>query len=106
MSAIFGKLLFNLPLEKFRKDHAKEYIAFYQRFFKSKDLIVRKNAAFIMPCSFYYFGNYDSEEGGDLDFSEIYCELADDDNIEIKAIIGRGIHEAILPQLVAPVRLP
>jgi hypothetical protein len=53
---------------------------------------VRKNAAIVMPCFFYYFGNFEHE---DLDFPELYCEFADDDSKEIKAIIAKGLHEVL-----------
>ena len=54
---------------------------------------MRKNAAIILPCFFYYFGTYDQDE---LEFSELYCEYSDDDSKEIKAIIARGIHEVLI----------
>lgn len=92
MSAIFGKFLFNLPLEKQRKDNAVTFIKFYLRICTSSDLEVRKNAAVMLPCFFYYYGNYDQDE---LDFLEIYSEFSQDDSKEIKAIVGRGIHEAL-----------
>jgi hypothetical protein len=45
-----------------------------------------------MPCYFYYFANYETEE---IDFSELYCEFSDDDSKDIKAVIARGLHEAL-----------
>lgn len=71
----------------------REFIQFYLRISRSKDHIVRKNAAINLPCFFYYFGNYETE--GDLDFVELYCEFADDESREIRAIIARGIHEIL-----------
>ena len=93
MSGLFGKMLFNLPTEKQRKTYSKEYLEFYQKCCRSKDLIVRKNAATVLPCVFYYFGsNFEQDE---VDFMEIYCEFADDESKEIKSIVARGIHEAL-----------
>lgn len=54
---------------------------------------MRKNAAINLPCFFYYFGNYESE--CEIDFVELYCEFADDESREIRAIIGKGIHEIL-----------
>lgn len=59
MSSLFGRFLFNLPLEKQRKAHAKEFIDFFNRISCSKNVEVRKNAAIYLPCFFYYFNNYD-----------------------------------------------
>jgi len=87
-----GKLMFNLPLEKQRKTHAKEFIEFFQRCSRSKDLAVRTNAAINLPCFFYYFGNYDVDE---IDFVEFYCEFADDEDQEVKEITAKGIHEVL-----------
>lgn len=61
MSAIFGKLLFNLPLSKHRIESASEFINFFLRISKSKDLEVRKNAAIMLPCFFFYFSTYKGE---------------------------------------------
>ena len=45
-----------------------------------------------MPCFFYYFGIFEDPE---LDFIEIYSEYSQDENIEIKEIIAKGIHEVL-----------
>jgi hypothetical protein len=74
MSHLIGKFMFNLPIEKFRKLHIKEICTFYQRISRSKDFIVRTNAAINLPCFFYYFNNYESE--GEIEFTELYCEFA------------------------------
>jgi hypothetical protein len=57
-------------------------------------VLVRKNAAVMLPCFFYYFGNYEGPE--ELDITEIYCEYAEDESKEIKSIIARGLHEALV----------
>jgi hypothetical protein len=59
MSKVFGQFIFNLPLEVQRKTYAKEIIEFFRKIYKSTDLEVRRNAAFNLPCFFYYFGNYE-----------------------------------------------
>ena len=59
MSNLFGKFLFNLPLEKQRKQYAKSFISFYDNIRKSLKPDIRMNAAYNLPCFFYYFGNYD-----------------------------------------------
>lgn len=41
ISAIYGKFLFNLPLDKMRKNHAKQFIGFFLKISRSKDFIVR-----------------------------------------------------------------
>ena len=74
MSHLIGKILFNLPDEKFRKNHIKEFVTFYQRISRSKDIIVRKNSAVNLPCFVYYFGTYENE--GEIDISELYCEYS------------------------------
>lgn len=53
---------------------------------------MRTNAAINLPCFFYYFGN---SEDPDLDFVEIYSEFSQDENIEIKEIVAKGIHEVL-----------
>lgn len=55
---------------------------------------MRKNAAYNLPCFFYYFGNYESSDN-DLDIIELYSEFSQDDSPEIRMILARGIHEAI-----------
>lgn len=92
MSSLFGKFLFYLPLEKQRRESAKSFINFFNRIRKSHDPVLQKNAAFNLPCFFYYFGNY---EDSDLDIQEIYSEFAAEDIIEIKCIVAKGIHEAL-----------
>ena len=92
MSALIGKLMFNLPLEKTRKTYAKEFIEFFQRCGRAKELGVRTNAAINLPCFFYYFGNYDVEE---IDFVELYCEFADDEDKEVRVIVAKGMHEVL-----------
>ena len=47
-----------------------------------------------LPCMFYYFSNYESEEAV-LDLQEIYSELSQDDSVEIKCIVAKGIHEIL-----------
>lgn len=59
---------------------------------RNKDLQVRKNIAINLPCLFYYYGNYENDE---VDFSELYCEFADGEPIEVKEIIAKGIHEVL-----------
>jgi hypothetical protein len=55
---------------------------------------VRKNAAYNLPCFFYYFGNYEGTDT-DLDINELYIEFSQDESPDIKMILARGIHEAI-----------
>ena len=92
MSRLFGHFLFNLPLEKQRKQYAKTFINFFNRICRSQNIEVRKNAAINLPCFFYYYGNFEDSE---LDFIEIYTEYSQDDNIEIREIIAKGIHEVL-----------
>ena len=92
MSALLGKFLFNLPLEKQRKTNQRAFIDFFNRACRSQNIIVRTNAAINLPCFYYYFGNIDDPE---LDFTEIFAEFSQDENIEIKEIVAKGIHEVL-----------
>ncbi len=61
---------------------------------RSKDLQVRTNAAFNLPCMFYYFHCY--EEELEADFLEYYVEFCHDESEEIRWCIGKGLHEVIV----------
>ena len=94
MSFIFGQFLSNLPLEKQRKSHANEFMNYYMKVCRSKETIVRTNGAFNLPCMFYYFRCY--EEELEADFIEYYIEFCHDENANIRWIIGKSLHEAIV----------
>ena len=82
MSKIFGTFLSNLPLEKHRKTYADEFVSYYLKVCRSKELQVRSNAAHNLPCMFYYFHCY--EEELEADFIELYVEFCHDESEEIR----------------------
>jgi hypothetical protein len=75
MSKLIGLFLFNLPLDKQRKENAQNFVDFFLMCNRSKDEVVRKNAAFNLPCFFYYFGNYEHPEDL-LDFPDLYSQFS------------------------------
>jgi len=60
----------------------------------TKDLSIRKEAAICLPCVFYYFHAY-QDEYLELDFQDIYSELSQDEDPEIRIVVGKGLHEAV-----------
>ncbi len=102
MSMLFGSFIFNLPQEKFRKSYSSQFLRFFLKMARSNELVLRKNAAFNLPCIFYYYQSYCLKESlvvqdqaDPLDLIEIYVEFANDENAEVKKIIARGIHEVV-----------
>ena len=93
MSRIFGEFIYNLPLERQRKSFSTDLVQFYTSIYKSPDLEVRKNAAFNLPCFYYYYGNM--EEFIDINFQEVFHTLSNDESIEVRIIVAKGIHESI-----------
>mmetsp|Transcript_3176 Transcript_3176/g.2131 ORF Transcript_3176/g.2131 Transcript_3176/m.2131 type:complete len:97 (-) Transcript_3176:1323-1613(-) len=85
--------MLNLPQEKLRKNYAKEFMQFFEKASCSKDITIRKNAAFNLPCYFYYFNQYSPSD--ELDFTELYCEFSEDENSTIREITAKGIHEIL-----------
>lgn len=55
------------------KNNANKLIDYYLKISKSKDLLVRQNAAFNLPCFFYYFGDSKGQK--------VYLDFAKDSSI-------------------------
>ena len=78
---------------------------------RSKDLVVRTNAAYNLPCMFYYFSNTkpaldnghagstpnNKEKDGicDIDFFDLFKVFTKDEDSEIRVITGIGLHESM-----------
>lgn len=87
MAKQIGPLIFNLPTDKARKQHAKTYINFFLKAIAHSDNEIRYRAAFNIPCMFYFFGTeiktqnfhdlFDSEDK--LNFCDIYSTLLKDE---------------------------
>ncbi len=69
-------------------------MAYYLKICRSKEYQVRANAAFNLPCMFYYFRCY--EEELEADFIEYYVEFCHDENTSIRWMIGKGLHEVMV----------
>ena len=103
MSALYGKFLISIPLDKVRKSSpsaTKSFVSFFSRVYKSPNRDVRRNIAMSLPCFFYYFYGNNSDNGEDMeqqqvDVFEIYSELAQDEDIEIRQVVAKGIHEVL-----------
>ncbi len=102
MSQLFGLFISNLPLEKQRKQFGPDFLKYFLKISRSQELAIRRNAAFNLPCVFYYYQNYCSQENmvatdssENIDLFELYVELANDDKDVVKVSIGKGIHEIL-----------
>ena len=55
MSKLIGLFISNLPLEKFRKVFGPDFLKYFLKIARSTELVLRLNAAYNLPCMFYYY---------------------------------------------------
>ncbi len=94
LAEIIGKIAFQLKPFNFHMKYKEPILDFYKMMVGHKEIKMRRQAVFNLPCFHSLFKNQDIQDEFDLDFNELYLRFAKEEDILIQKTVAASIHEA------------
>ena len=76
LAEIIGKIVFQLQPFNFHMKYKEQILEFYKMMVAHKEIKMRRQAVFNLPCFHSLYKNQDIQDEYDLDFNELYLRFA------------------------------